>query len=733
MARRAVLGLAAFASALGRAWLPADHAATLLLGIFVLGFWVLAAMGVGSRVARRLEPEDRGATLVLRTALHAFGFVVVLMTVAGWLGGMRTVPLTLGSAVAFALSGPPRLAGVGGFDPGELWRAARARPVVALVVALATTIFAVDVAWAGLLSADYLDDASYHLPDILQWAQEGRFGYWFQCFGNHSAAYYPKATELVFAWVYLPLGELGAAKLIQGPLLGFGVLAVYALLRELGASRRAGTLAACLAATRPGPLRELPSYYVDVMFAALFVAAILMLLRLRRRPSSGRAYELLLVVGAFFGTKVLGVLMTALVLVPVAILLLAPVAKRLVAHGGARRGLLAGMAVLFVTGGWWYVRNELWSGNPLFPLIVEVGGVELFDGAYDRSDLPSSSPSAIAQLFYPSRGQGLTRFLPSLAFVFAAFGILDALRRPRRAGPAILTGIVLPGWIGLVYLGFCPWPYSRFLMAMAHLACASLVPAFDGRRRIARAAEVAVLVSIACIALPLVPAFDGFLPRTHRSVEVTPTVLAGMAVGTGVQLALAALVLLRLSPLAARVSRVSMLVLAFTLVPLVVRASDPAGPHAAERERALWRPYVFIEEHYGPSRVAFTGSITFLQPYGWKGLNRVRYVHVDDGPETFHERARELAAQRATLRGDRTGFGYYRAEADPAAWRRNLRVFDAELLVCVRLPPWIRAKPAYRVAKGGFPLERSWADSDPETFELVYEDAETRVYEIEQP
>ncbi len=396
---RAALGAAALVVAASRGVEPVGHDGALLAGGLLLVFWVTAALGVGWRITRWLEPQEHGSAALLRCALHSFGFVTVLVAVAGALGVLAVLPLTAASALAFLIAGPPELAGLGHVAPRELVRGAKQRPVLALIVAVAALVLAIDVGWSVLTPSIFLDDYAYHLATPVGWIQQGNLDYQVDAFGNHSHPYYPKATELLFAWAILPLGELGAARLLQGPLLAMGVLAVYVLLRQLGGSTRACLGAASLAACRPIAVQFLGSNYVDVAFSGIFVASVLMLLRLRQRPSAGRVYELGLVVGLLLGTKVLGALMTALVLLPAAVVVLAPIAGNAVRRSW--RGILAGLVVLFATGGWWYLRNALWSGNPVFPLIVELGGVEVFDGAYDRSDLPSSSTAAVLRQFFP--------------------------------------------------------------------------------------------------------------------------------------------------------------------------------------------------------------------------------------------------------------------------------------------------------------------------------------------
>ncbi len=320
--------------------------------------------------------------------------------------------------------------------------------------------------------------------------------------------------------------------------------------------------------------------------------------------------------------------------------------------------------------------------------------------------------------------------LPLLPFALALVGVLASLRARKLPRGALLVGLLLPAWIALVYLQFCPWPYPRFIQMVGLFACALLIPALDGPRPLARLTEWSVLGYIAFGLLLPFRQWDLFLPRTFSVQAVTSMTLLGTTVGAATVLAMVALVVLELRGASLALMRGGGLVLALALILIMSRTSDPAAESVVEHVRERWEPYVFIEQNYGPSRVALTGSTMILLAQGWKGLNHVQYVHVDDGPRAFHDRVRELASSREALRGDRTGYGYYRADSHRGAWRRNLAEFDADLLVCVRLPPWIRAKKTYRVVKGGFSIEKAWADRDPESFELIFSNEDVCVYAV---
>ena len=213
---RAAVAVAAVALALVRQELLPEGALGLALGALLLGFQALAFARAGARIAERLEPADSGASALLRSGLYAYGLLVTCMALAGALGCIRLFPLCAAAALLFYVCGPAERADRP-LDPAALLAAARAHALAALFLVLFALLAAVDFGWAAQAPITATDDIAYHLASPVRWVQSGALGYEFLPFGNHSPSYYPMATELLFAWVYLPLREQGAPKHAQAP------------------------------------------------------------------------------------------------------------------------------------------------------------------------------------------------------------------------------------------------------------------------------------------------------------------------------------------------------------------------------------------------------------------------------------------------------------------------------------------------------------------------------------
>lgn len=719
---------------LGRGDLP--HPARVALGSALLGTWAAAALGVGARLARRADPDARPASALLAGALWSVGFLVALLSGLGALGLLARLPVALALGAALVLAGPPRLPDGLRVSPQGLLAGMRREPLVSLLVAGALLSIGLLVARATLNSIFFNDDLSYHAAAPLEWIQRGTLARVHPPFGNHSPAYYPKGNELLYAWALLAHGDLGLLTCAQGLARALLALAVAALARELGAGRPAVAALVGLVLLEPSSTSFLPSLYGDVSFAACTVAAVWALVRLRQGASVGRGAQLGLAVGLLLGTKVLAVFYVAVVLTPLAVSMWLARPRAPHARGSGARSLLAGAAALGVAvavGGWWYLRNWIETGNPLFPLLVEFGGRTVFDGAYDQSDLPYGDFEGLLALFSPSTADPRAWVHAGYLAPFA-LGIVACAARARRevrARAALGLGLALPLWIAFAVVSWVPFGYPRFCLAAQALIGLPLAIALEGR------ALVRHTLAASCL-LPLVLTLALGIQRAAiletlpmRALESGPLVSAGIALGFAALVLLLALAALRLRVGTRRVGLGLAASLLLACAQIASRTSHPGSTHAAQAVRELWAPYLALEERGDPLRIATTGTTWLVFGYGWRGRNHVEYVHVDAlGQVPFHERVRRSAARRDELRSDRTGFGYYREGADPEAWIANLRSRGIQVVVCARMPPWIARRPEYARDAQGFPPENAWAEERPQLFRRLDSRPNLRVYEF---
>ena len=271
---------------------------------------------------------------------------------------------------------------------GSVWAVVRETRwlLVLLVLVLAEVIWRLVVAY--VLPPSGFDALWYHLTTVASWLQEERITtnpltVW--------STVYPANGELFFTWIAVFVRDDTFLDVVQLAFGLIGFLAVAGLARVAGLGTAAAVAAGTAFFLSPVVLAQASSSYVDLIFVSLFLLAFYWVLRAfaapRRpdgagavRPSVWRLGLAGLSGGLALGSKSIGIVYCGVL----AILVLA-----LVALSGRRGRLrLSSSAVAFACfalpllalGGYWYVRTWATFGNPLYPVRVTIGGVELFHG-----------------------------------------------------------------------------------------------------------------------------------------------------------------------------------------------------------------------------------------------------------------------------------------------------------------------------------------------------------------
>jgi len=641
---------------------------------------LLAAVGCGISAARLGRAADEsGATTLVRGGLGTVAAIVVVEELLGLAGQLAAVPIALALVAACAAlavtahrlrADEPRSAPA--WSPLELGLA------TALAVALATR------GWDALHRTTFLYDAlSYHLHAPATWLHDRRLSLVPAVFGDPAPAYAPANVELVFAFLLADARSGALAQAGQAPLAALGCAAVAAAVREAG-GRRAAALAAALAFLLvPEIWQQSTSAMTDVGAAAFFLAALPFAVRLARREGASLARDAAafgLAAGLCAGAKVVGA---------VFVLPLAGVAVALCARARAPRAVAALALAVAATGAFFYARNLVLAGNPLYPLALKLGGATVAPGAYDSAILRTS-------VYHVARGDlaalGALLLEPGLAF---ALGGVLALALCARAAPAWL--LLAAALVAIFWLAI-PYQESRFLFPVWGVAAIAM--ALGGR------------AAGALRWVPLALAVVG-------SVVEQPTFERAAALGLGAAGALAASAR-RWTP---RVSLRALALAALLLAPAcaLLPAREPSYALGDELDEA----WAWLRANVHGARVAYTGN-NLAFPLAGAGLaNDVRYVNVAGGPEDlFHDFA--VRAPQACVGPEPAP---YRAGARYETWLGNLGTARRDLLFVAALDPGVRATIV--ADADGFPVERAWADAHPGVFTLRFASPAARVYGVQ--
>ena len=245
-----------------------------------------------------------------------------------------------------------------------------------VVLAVVAALLLLWVIFIGLLfpSIDF-DGNSYHLPFI---------GYAIQ---NH-AIYdiptslgwldgYPKGGELIEMWSVMISHNDMLVDLSQVPFLFLGMAAVYIISRRLGVDKKYARFTAILYLFLPIVLNQLKTTYIDVMLCSLFFAGIAQVLQ--KKLSRLDLTLLGVILSLIIAIKDTGVLFV-IVIAPLLIWNL--YVNRVKTKSFARNFLLPLLFVFIPTlfGFYWYIKNGVMYGNPIYPYGLTLGGLRIFPG-----------------------------------------------------------------------------------------------------------------------------------------------------------------------------------------------------------------------------------------------------------------------------------------------------------------------------------------------------------------
>jgi hypothetical protein len=321
----------------------------------------LGAQAIARRMSTGRPHLDAVFVLLVRLALISAAVLFAGSTrlLNGWLfGGLGLVVLLL-LARSFTRPTLP--------DLGRLLPALAA--VVAVRLLLQVWFFA---------PSNY-DATSYHLTKVAEWIRAGGFT---REMGVDLCAPFPAGFELLEAWWVVFLRHDVLIEMAGVEMLALCAAATYALAREATLAERPAAWAAFLTILAPGLHLSATSCLNDAAVAALVIAT--MAFVLARAPWSWIA----LAVGIGLGIKpTYGYALPGVVVLH----LLARGNPKLVdpARNVSWPVAVAGLAI----GAFWYVRNTLWFGSPIYP--VGTRGLVSQDGALKVQFGPS--PANVAR------------------------------------------------------------------------------------------------------------------------------------------------------------------------------------------------------------------------------------------------------------------------------------------------------------------------------------------------
>jgi hypothetical protein len=347
--------------------------------------------------------------------------------------------------------------------------------------------------WYG--APNSYDAVSYHLPKVSEWVRAGGFT---KELGIDTHAPFPAGFELIECWwvVFLHHDVLIETAGVEFLFIAFAAIRSLAL--TLGLNERSAGWAGLFYAFVPALQLSVTSCLNDVPAAGLLLATFAL-------AAAGAPIVLMIfVAGLGVGIKP-----------TYAYALLGPAVVWFLSKGTGvsigslrKREIILGLCGLLV-GGFWFARNWLWFGNPIYPvgtsgLVASTGELKIQFGPSASSPLKSIQSLIDSRIYdykgpYSSLLMNISGWGP-LIFACGVIALLAFLRSHPRAR-LLTVGFCLSLLSILVLVNYDPWN-MRFVMFFPAIACIAIAHELENSIGLRIAATLAVALQIATTTMP---------------------------------------------------------------------------------------------------------------------------------------------------------------------------------------------------------------------------------------
>ena len=608
------------------------------------------------------------------------------------------------------------------------------------------------------------DAPIYHLFFAAKWWVAGQI-YWIPIpFGETAAPYFPANGDLWFMTLIGWTGNLALAKVGQVPFWFLAGWLVFELCQRLGASRTSSLVASALWMTIT-PLAVFTfEANVDTIFSAWFIASILFYVEYDLRQSAvelgpnSKSNRLILIhsllaAGLAWGTKAPG-----LVFIPPWIAFVSfnefhrnqklPQAKRLLEV--IKIWLISIVPVLF-----WWLRNYAATGNPLYPLPVEIGGITLLEGWYG-TDVMRLSPYYIPFSMWRAFVDQWLAVIDPRVFPLGLVAIVwfaATCKRPesdqrRWVGRLILIGLLTIA----IYWSLVPYRTQQRFFLHGLMAFMPVLAIGMDRFKWLKISALAVLLlhvlTPQCWPLggvgreppwDLSPMVPNGIPSLVPIQEIVIKLIRGDLNSLGLICFAFAMVILivHIDQKRKPLFKAAVLICGMGLVMMITAeramylkvGRGLKYPIFPDYERA-WLAFDAVSKKT-PQAIAYSGTNLAIYLMGNQLQNSVEYVNCDLHKDwLLHDY--HLAQPKNDRRWPDPRPTWDRLAPDYEAWLENLKRRKIDLVVVARANPMEgRMNPHDSM---GFPIERTWMEQHPLEFAPVYGiregDPEMRIYKL---
>lgn len=558
------------------------------------------------------------------------------------------------------------------------------------------------------------DDLNYHFTFAVEWFKNGTLATPIVVSDYPAPSYYPLNASFIFYWLLLPFKNVFLADIGQVPFYGIVFLSMYSIGKKIGLNRRFSFYAAILLLLTPNYFKQMKIAYVDVMVTAFFLLGLNFLFNLQKNFNIKNILLIGLSTGLLIGTKIIAIphaLIIALYFLWLSYLVC--VRDRLYF-----RLLLSGIIFILAIlsmGGFSYVRNFIMTGNPLYPLNVNMWGVTLFKGVLGGEFINNSENSFGWGKFLFSEGVGAGFILYAIpGLILAGIGLIK--KRPQhkpylwllftlipflyfvyRFGVGIPNTRYLYPWFAVCYI-LAIWGISVFMIPEKWVRYGLIVCALASSGEFARRQEL--IFSFMLSILLFVIFLNAY--KIKRSLLVKPFMAFYIIFIIGAS---------------------------FLQYFYIDYSKNELKRYKSSRKSSGFWPeaidaWIWLDQNTNGNNVAYVGRPVPFPLYGTKLKNSVFYVPVNEGGPYLHLYKNAWYSCQGGYENFHNVLmeaNNYRGKADYNTWLKNLREKNTNFLFAYSL---------HQIKGIDFPIEDDWAKAHQEIFSLVFVNKIIHIYKI---
>ncbi|MBU0548425.1 MAG: hypothetical protein KKH57_06740, partial [Candidatus Omnitrophica bacterium] len=529
-------------------------------------------------------------------------------------------------------------------------------------------------------------------------------------FETSSGSYYPINAQLFYTWLMLPLRNAFLADAGEAPFYIIGIIAVYSILRKYDVDRRIALLSGFVWALIPNIFKQLKlGSEIDVICAVLLLLVFECILLLREDFTLSNCVLFGISAGLLVGTKIINLVWLAGLSPAVCYILYNDIksGKFALSKKISFLGVIALMVILF--GSYIFIKNYIFTGNPLFPVNIKIFGKTVFAGLLDsaayKMQVASWGLDLKKIIFKEGLGvQFIALILPGIFAPLIFFKYLKGRFSPLGEYVLLFSAPLLMLVLYSISINVYTVRYFFPLLSLGLLTAVIFVSKFSyGNKYIIFISSISIF-------------FGSF--QLANGLELVSSILFSIFLFIALVVYKKQIAEFYKSK---KFKKVFLAVLFITLLFLVYLNYDydkeefnryPLSFSKKESaQRDIGRGWKALNELTGKgARVAYTGRQEYYPLYGRGLKNRVIYVSVNKKEITPYNKPD----------------GLYRKVKDFSAWRENLKKHKIEYLFIAQ--PIYENRESIDPAK--FPIEDEWALAHPEDFQLVFSNSLSRIYKV---